>query len=142
MPTLQLALVALSFALSASAQYSTGRHRGRRIVGGAIAGIVIGCVVALLLLCLCCALLFRRRRARGTGAGQGALGWRRFGAGGPAAQEAGYGHGPGIGSQGGWNTNAQPAYGGGQYQPPAGPPPGGPQPGGFVKPPAAHTRPY
>ncbi|KAI0642062.1 hypothetical protein C8Q79DRAFT_929567 [Trametes meyenii] len=121
MPALQLALVALSFASSASAQYSTGRHRGRRLVGGAIAGIVIGAL--------------------------GQSGWRRFGAGrGPAAQEAGYGPGPNVGPQGGWNTNAQPAYdgayGGGQYQPPAGPPPNGPQPGGFIKPPAAHTRPY
>ncbi|KAI0630492.1 hypothetical protein C8Q77DRAFT_207647 [Trametes polyzona] len=169
MSVLQVALVALSFALSASAQ----RHRGSRvarIAGGAIAGIVIGeysihgnveiiwcacvystsniigSVVFVLLLCLCCILLFRRRRARG---GQGVSigsGWNRFGAGGggPAAQEAGYG--PGPGNNAGWNNNAQPAYGAGQYQPPQGPPPGAPQPGGFTAPPgappAAHTRPY
>ncbi|KAI8996448.1 hypothetical protein BD414DRAFT_527294 [Trametes punicea] len=132
----QVALVILSLSLSVAAQYRGSRgHSVARIAGGAIAGIVIGCVVFLLLICLCCALVFRRRRRVG-----GAAPWRTSGQA-PAAQEAGYG--PGPGNQGRWNANAQPAYGG-QYQPPPGPPSGAPQSGGFAPPPgpppAAYTR--
>ncbi|KAI0820282.1 hypothetical protein BC628DRAFT_1398212 [Trametes gibbosa] len=123
MSTRQVSIVALSFALSATAQRTRG-HRVARIAGGAIAGIVIGCVVLVLLLFVCCCLLFRRRRARNTGAagGYGGSGRGRFGFGGRAnglaVQEAGYGNG--VATQGGWNAGGQPAYG------------GAPQPGGFA----------
>ncbi|VDB96761.1 unnamed protein product [Peniophora sp. CBMAI 1063] len=59
-----LLLIAITLASQTEALRSTGR--GRRLVGGAIAGIVIGCIVAvivaLILLWLCCR-LFRRRRS-------------------------------------------------------------------------------
>ncbi|KAL7280676.1 hypothetical protein ACG7TL_005615 [Trametes sanguinea] len=134
MTVLPLALVLLSFTLNANAAAaadfrSSSTHRAARIAGGAIAGIVIGSIVFLLLICLCLALCLRRRRRAG-----GTMPFSRFG-GNAGGQEAGYG--PGPGTQGGWNQSAQPAYGGGgQYQPPQGPPPGGaPQPGGFAPPP-------
>ncbi|KAJ8461824.1 hypothetical protein ONZ51_g11292 [Trametes cubensis] len=127
---LHVALITLSFSLSASAQYRSSGSRARRIAGGAIAGIVIGCIAFLILLCICCALCFRRRRRLG-GGGFG----RPFGRVGPASQEAGYA--PGPGTQGGWNASARPAYGGqvgaplsGGFAPPPGPPP------------AAYTRGY
>lgn len=182
MSALATALVALSFALSAAAQRTT-RSRGSRIARGAIAGIVIGalpstslsatssyvvlsagCVAFLLLICLCCLLCIRRRRARNSMIAPTVTGGGRFGGAGPGVQEAGYASGPHP-NNAGWNTDAQPAYGGQQYQPPQGAPLSAPQPGGFAPvslwsstslllshadnpcqppgaPPAAHTRPY
>ncbi|TBU22900.1 hypothetical protein BD311DRAFT_782045 [Dichomitus squalens] len=142
-------LVTLSFAASAAALSTSGRRVGHagRIAGGAIAGIIIGCIAFVLLLLLCCCLCLRSRRssraggaapsryggfssfgrsgrnAAGNGMGDGAVG--------PGAQEAGYGTGPVVGQQGNYNDKTQPAYGG-QYQPPMGAPPNAPQPGGFA----------
>ncbi|KAI0718058.1 hypothetical protein C8T65DRAFT_639874 [Cerioporus squamosus] len=123
MSVLAITAVALSLASSVAAQRRTSRTR--RIAGGAIAGIVIGCVVLGLLFCLCCCMLFRRRRARNNiGPGQPAPGL--FGGGGRFGGGRFGGLG-GAGKQAGWNTNAAPAY-----QPPAGAPPSAPQPGGFM----------
>ncbi|KAH9884823.1 hypothetical protein C8Q73DRAFT_777603 [Cubamyces lactineus] len=128
MLVLEVALVTLSFSLSAAAQSRSRGSRVRRIAGGAIAGIVVGCVLFLLLICVCCALCLRRRRRLG-GGGLG----RPSGGVGPASQEAGYA--PGPGAQSGWNAGAQPVYGSNV---------GAPQPGGFAPPPgpppAAYTR--
>ncbi|OCH96282.1 hypothetical protein OBBRIDRAFT_230519 [Obba rivulosa] len=144
--------------LTAQAQ-STFRHRTTRLAGGAIAGVVIGCVAFALLFCICCMFLLRRRRiARNGGGGTG--GFMPFGrqfAAGPAAgyngaggyngnPEAGYGApsgaGVGAGPETGYATGPGIAgestfgrYGGAGNAAPAGgyaPPPG--------PPPAAHTK--
>ncbi|OBZ73809.1 hypothetical protein A0H81_06193 [Grifola frondosa] len=141
--------ITLAFVLSANAQYSSGYYHRRRVTGGGIAGIVIGSIGILHFLCIFCCLCLRRRASRGAGTPVGGR-RNRFGRNNVGTTEAGYGAGP----QAAWNNNTQAGagYGGGGYQPPAGPPPydqrntigqGAPQPG-FVPPPglplAARTK--